>query len=144
LVVDGLAVTLLVLVVATLPEFTWSNLSALTVPRWLAGVTSAIAMIVPLVYFTALWTTTGQTVGGMATGIVVEHRDGHRLSFPHALARAAVGLLFAPLWILGMLAILEDGRRRAWHDQLMRTDVRYVTGPRSRSRWYTGERPQAP
>jgi uncharacterized RDD family membrane protein YckC len=129
LMVDGLVVTILVLLVATLPEMTWTNLSPHTVPRWLAGTTSAVGLFVPVLYFAALWTMTGRTVGNLATGIVVEHRTGRRMSFPHALARAVLGLALAPLWLVGMLSILADRDRRAWHDRLLRTDVRY-TGPR--------------
>src|SRR5262245_28598571 len=88
LVLDGLIVALIVLAEATLPEVTWSSLSPATVPRWLAGATSAIAMVVPLLYFAVLWRVAGQTLGGLATGTRVENRDGGRLSFPHALGRA--------------------------------------------------------
>jgi uncharacterized RDD family membrane protein YckC len=127
LIVDGLVVTLLALIVATVPELMWAALSPVTVPRWLAGATSAIAETVPLLYFTVLWTTTGRTVGGLATGTVVEHRDGHRLSLPHAFARAVIGLALAPLWLVGMVLVLTDGRRRGLHDRVLFTDVRYVT-----------------
>jgi uncharacterized RDD family membrane protein YckC len=130
LVLDGLVIAVLILVVATLPELTWTSLSPRTVPRWLAGTSSVVAAVVPMVYFTALWRMTGQTVGDLATGIVVEHRDRHRLSLAHAFVRAALGLLLAPLWLLGMLQILADPHRRAWHDQLLRTDVRYTAPPR--------------
>ena len=95
-------------------------------PTWLSSVTSVLATATAPLYFAALWAMTGQTVGDLATGIVVESADGHRLSLPHALVRAVVGLLLAPLWLIGMLAILSDRHRRAWHDQLLRTDVRYV------------------
>jgi len=134
LVLDGLVVTLLVLIVATLPEAAWSSLSPRTVPRWLDGATSVIAIAVPLLYFAALWAMTGQTAGGLAAGTVVEHRDGHRLSFPHALARAVIGLAFAPLWVVGMLFIVASSERRAWHDLLTHTDVRYAArrGPARR------------
>ena len=40
-----------------------------------------------------------------------------------------VASLLAPFWLIGMLGVLSDRRRRAWHDQLLRTDVRY-TGAR--------------
>ena len=103
----GLVVTLLVLIVATLPEATWSSLSPTTVPRWLEGVTSAVAFAVPLVYFSALWAMTGQTAGGLATGTVVEHRDGFRLSFPHALARAVAKALAASL-IMGLVVVVVN------------------------------------
>jgi uncharacterized RDD family membrane protein YckC len=73
---------------------------------------------------------TGQTPGSLAAGIVVEHRDGRRLAFGHALVRSAVGLGLAPLWIVGMVSVLADGQRRAWHDRLLRTDVRYASSRR--------------
>jgi uncharacterized RDD family membrane protein YckC len=126
LVIDGLVVTVLVLILTSLPELTWTKLSPETVPPWLYRATSALAITIPLLYFAAMWSTTGRTVGGVLTGIVVEHRDGHRLTAKHALARAFLGLLLAPFWLLGMLAILTDRHRRAWHDQLLRTDVRYT------------------
>jgi uncharacterized RDD family membrane protein YckC len=126
LLLDALVVTVLVLAVAGLPELTWLSLSPRTVPGWLADVTTTVATFVAPLYFAAFWRMSGQTIGDLATGIVVEHRDGRRLSFPHALVRAAVGLLFAPLWMIGMIAVLSDRRRRAWHDQLLRTDVRYA------------------
>jgi uncharacterized RDD family membrane protein YckC len=125
LVVDGLVVTVLVLGVATVPGLTWSSLSGHTMPRGLGVVIASVTTLIPLLYFTSLWTVNGKTVGALATGIVVEHQDGHQLSLPHALLRAAVGLLFAPLWLLGMVLILIDPQRRALHDRLLRTDVRY-------------------
>jgi uncharacterized RDD family membrane protein YckC len=130
LALDGLVVTLLVLAVETLPKVTWSSLSPRTVPPWLPGATSVISMFVPVLYFTTLWAIAGQTVGGLVTGTVVEHRDGHRLSFPHAFGRAVVGLALAPLWIVGLLFVLVDRQRRAWHDRITRTDVRYAAGQR--------------
>ena len=67
----------------------------------------------------------GQTVGDLAMGIQVVRAAGGGLSLLHAAARAAIGLLFAPLWMIGLLLVLWDGRRRAAHDYLLRTVVRY-------------------
>jgi uncharacterized RDD family membrane protein YckC len=127
LVLDGLVVAMLVLAVASMPEMTWASLSPHTVPHWLGSATSIVASVVAPLYFAALWGMTGQTLGDLATGITVEHRDGRRMSYPHALLRAVIGLLLAPVWLVGMLAILGDRNRRAWHDHLLRTDVRYAT-----------------
>lgn len=127
LVLDGFVVAMLVLAVASLPEVTWASLSPHTVPHWLSGATSMLASVVAPLYFAALWAMSGQTLGDLATGITVEHRDGGRITYPHALLRAVVGLLLAPIWVVGMLAVLVDRRRRAWHDRLLRTDVRYAT-----------------
>lgn len=127
LVIDLLIATVAVIGVAKLPPLTWESVAPTSSPPWLAGVCSVVAAHLPWVYFTGAWWLTGQTVGDLLAGIVVEHRDGHKLSLPHAALRAAVGLLLAPLWLIGMLAVLWDRRRRAWHDQLLRTDVRYAT-----------------
>ena len=127
LVLDGLVVAILVLAVASLPELTWASLSPHSVPRWLSGASSILATAVAPLYFAGLWAMSGQTLGDLATGITVEHRDGRRIAYPHALLRAVIGLLLAPIWLVGMIAILVDRRRRAWHDRLLRTDVRYAT-----------------
>lgn len=126
LVLDGLVVTALVLAVATVPGLLWSSLSPHTMPRGLGVAISVVTTFIPVLYFTTLWTMNGQTLGALATGIVVEHRDGHRISFTRAFVRAALGLLLAPLWLLGLLFILVDPQRRAWHDRLLGTDVRYA------------------
>jgi len=41
-------------------------------------------------------------------------------------ARAFFGLLFAPIWLAGMILTVLDSRRRAAHDLLMGTIVRRV------------------
>jgi uncharacterized RDD family membrane protein YckC len=125
LVVDGFVVTLVIVVISGLPSLTWRSLSPLTVPRWLSTATSVIDALIPLVYFTAFWAMTGQTVGDRLMGIVVRRHDGDRISFARSLARAAVGLALAPVWLVGMLQIMGDHDRRAWHDYLLGTDVRY-------------------
>lgn len=127
LALDGIVITLAVVAVTTLPVVTWQSVSPTGAPGWLEAVCSVAGAFVPWLYFTTLWWLTGQTVGDLVTGIAVEHRDGHRLSLPHSALRAAIGLLFAPVWLVGMLAVLWDGRRRAWHDRLLRTDVRYAS-----------------
>jgi uncharacterized RDD family membrane protein YckC len=48
------------------------------------------------------------------------------VSLPQSGLRALVGLLLPPLWLIGMLAVLWDERRRAWHDRLFRTVVCYA------------------
>jgi uncharacterized RDD family membrane protein YckC len=123
---DAIAITLSVLAVTTLPVVIWQDVAPIGAPGWLATACAVAGLFVPWVYFTFYWWLTGQTPGGLATGIVVEHRDGHRMSLPHAALRAGIGLLLAPVCLVGMLAVLSDSRRRAWHDRLLRTDVRYA------------------
>jgi uncharacterized RDD family membrane protein YckC len=125
LALDGLAITVAVLAVSSLPVVTWESVSPRGAPEWLAGLCTVIAWLTPWAYFTVLWWLGGQTVGDFVLGVVVEHRDGHRMSLLHSAVRAAVGLALAPIWLIGLLAVLWDRRRRAWHDVLLRTDVRY-------------------
>ena len=72
------------------------------------------------------WWLASQTVGGLVVGTVVLRPDGSELSLLHAALRAAIGLLLAPVWMVGLLAVLWDGQRRAWHDRLLHTVVRYA------------------
>jgi hypothetical protein len=88
--------------------------------------------IVPWPYFTSFWWLTGQTPGDLATGIVVEHRDG-RMSSACRRARRR-GLLLASR-LIGMFAVLWDSVA-AWHDRL-RTDVRHSTDT-DPDRWALG------
>lgn len=39
---------------------------------------------------------------------------------------SAFGVLLAPLWLFGLSAVLWDGHRRAWHDRIFGTVVRYA------------------
>jgi uncharacterized RDD family membrane protein YckC len=86
-----------------------------------------VAVALPWLYFTGSWWLANQTVGDLIVGIAVVRPDGGELSLIHAAIRAAIGLLLAPLWMVGMVAILWDDKRRAWHDKVFRTEVRYAT-----------------
>jgi uncharacterized RDD family membrane protein YckC len=96
------------------------------VPGWLTAGSAAAAASLPVVYFTTFWWLTGQTVGGLLFGVAVQYQDAQGLSFAQSAARALVGLLLAPLWMIGMFGALWDDCRCAWHDRLFRTVVRYV------------------
>jgi uncharacterized RDD family membrane protein YckC len=126
LVADVAVITVVAVAVQTLPVLAWDAVRPTSAPGWFQTGMSLLAALIPFLYFTSWWALTGQTPGDLAVGIVVEHRDGHRLSVLHAAVRAAVGLALAPLWLLGLIGVLWDRRRRAWHDRLLHTDVRYV------------------
>jgi len=131
LLVDVALLTLTALAISTLPELAWQEVLVRPVPGWFsAGVTVAAALL-PWAYFTACWWLTGQTVGNLLFGVVVVRSDGQELSFLRAAARSLAGLLLAPLWLLGLLAVLWDERRRAWHDRIFRTVVRYTVKARA-------------
>jgi uncharacterized RDD family membrane protein YckC len=63
----------------------------------------------------------------MLMGIAVRRNNGHEdPTLIQAALRSAFGLALFPLWMVGLLAILWDEKRRAWHDKVFRTVVPYV------------------
>ncbi|MEY9934976.1 putative RDD family membrane protein YckC [Catenulispora sp. GP43] len=103
----------------------WSSVEG-SVPGWLKDGSEVVAALLPLLYFWLSWCVTCQTLGGMLFGIAVLRPDGSRVGVPRAAARAFFGLLFAPIWLVGMVITVLDPRRRAAHDILMGTVVRRV------------------
>ncbi|WP_327090244.1 RDD family protein [Nonomuraea sp. NBC_01738] len=94
-------------------------------PSWARPLAGVLSGVLPTAYFTLAWWLTGQTAGGVAMGVVVTSADGSRVGLLRALLRALVGLALAPLWLIGMITILIDGRRRALLDMLFGTVVTY-------------------
>lgn len=126
LLTDLALITVATVGVSTLPPLVWEQVVLRAVPGWLTAGSAVAAALLPVAYFTTCWWLTGQTAGYLLFGIAVRHRDAHGVSFPQAAARAVVGLILAPLWMVGMFGALWDDRRRAWHDRLFRTVVLYV------------------
>lgn len=124
LAVDVLVLTLASLAVTTLPAVAWQQIIG-RLPDWLAVLSTFLGAVLPWVYFTACWWLGGHTVGGLIIGTVVRRTNGCELSLFQAATRALLGLVLAPLWLIGLLGILLDKRRRAWHDRIFRTVVCY-------------------
>lgn len=95
------------------------------VPAWVQVPTAVAVSLLPVTYFTVAWWLVGQTLGAVAMGIEVRDAAGRPLRFPRAFIRAAAGLLVAPIWLLGMILILFDGRRRGLLDLAVGTIVVY-------------------
>jgi len=125
LAVDVVILTVVGLAVSTLPSLAWEQLTGVA-PRWVNGVSVVVAAVLPFLYFTLSWATTGQTPGDILLGLVVRERDGGRVGLLRAGLRAFGGLLLPPVWLVGMLAVLWNPERRAWHDRLFGTIVCYV------------------
>ena len=125
IVVDVLVLTVAVLVVGSLPT-TAANAVLGDAPGWLVAGCAVVAVLLPWAYFTVCWWLVGESVGGLVLGVHVRRADGRRLSPLRAALRALVGLLLAPLWTVGLLGVLTDRRRRAWHDRVFGTVVRYA------------------
>ncbi len=132
LALDVALLTAACLAVSVLPSLAWEEVLDES-PGWLDAVSGAVAAALPWAYFTLSWWLTGQTPGDVAFGIVVRRRDGESLSLPQSALRALVGLILHPIWLIGMIAVLWDERRRAWHDLLFRTVVCYTPKTQSAS-----------
>jgi uncharacterized RDD family membrane protein YckC len=122
---DVALLTAACLAVSVLPSLAWEEVLGDS-PGWLSVASGIVAAVLPWAYFTVSWSLTGQTLGDVLLGIVVRRRDGELMSLPHSALRALVGLLLPVVWLIGMFAVLWDERRRAWHDRLFRTVVRYA------------------
>lgn len=120
--------------VRLLPGTTWTQIVNSPSPRWLEASAVTVAALLPWLYFTFSWWLNGQTVGDLLIGVSVRHDDGRAISLVRSAVRAGIGLLIAPLWIVGLLWMLFDRRRRALHDLIFGTVVPYTSRPRSKAR----------
>jgi uncharacterized RDD family membrane protein YckC len=125
--VDVAVVSTAAAVLATLPALAWKQLTGED-GEWVAIGTAVAAAVLPWLYFSVAWWLGGRTVGALMMGLIVTRPDGGRLGAVRAGLRAAVGLMFAPVWLVGLLMIIWDGRRRALHDRVFGTVVRYRAG----------------
>jgi uncharacterized RDD family membrane protein YckC len=124
LVVDGIVLTIAVPAVANGPPAMWASVTG-EAPGWLKAGSQLLAALVPVIYFAVCWWATGQTLGGLVLGTVVRRPDGAHLSPLRAVLRALVCLLLPLVWLVGMVTVLWDPQRRALHDRLFGTVVRY-------------------
>ncbi len=90
-------------------------------PAWpyLAGYLAFLGLVYGC-YFTG---TTGQTVGKMAAGLRVVDAAGHPPGYVRAFVRALFGAFGVLAAGLGLLPMMFDPARRAFHDRLFRTRV---------------------
>lgn len=86
---------------------------------WLSGYLAALGLLYAG-YFTG---GTGRTLGKIAFGLYVVDSAGQRPGFLRALARAALGTLGVLLAGGGLIPMLLDPARRAFHDRLFGTRV---------------------
>ncbi len=124
LLLDVALLTVAGLAISVLPGLAWSEVIGRS-PGWLGAASGVVAALLPWLYFTFCWWSSGQTAGGLMIGIAVERSGSRHISFVQAALRAAIGLALAPLWIIGYVGILIDKKRRAWHDVVFRTVVRH-------------------
>ena len=124
--IDAAVINLVALVVAAGVALA---LSVLSVPEdsldvVLIGVGGALFLAWSLGYFVAFWSTTGQTPGSRAMGIMVCGGDDRTMLTPRRAAFRFACLVLAAIPLLaGFLPILFDERRRGLHDMLAGTVV---------------------
>jgi uncharacterized RDD family membrane protein YckC len=124
LAVDVLVLTVVEVLGTVVVLAGWKTLVG-PLPTALTTVVGAAWAVAPAAYFTVAWWVAGRSLGQLLLGIRVTDTKGRPLRLPRALARAVVGLALAPVWLAGMVAVLIDTRRRALHDMVLRTTVRF-------------------
>jgi uncharacterized RDD family membrane protein YckC len=128
----GLAIDILLSALAVaivgqgIPE-AWKLVARL--PEWLDTTFQVAADLTPALYFAASWRLTGETLGCWIFGTRVTLRDGRRLGVIRAVLRSVFGIVLAPVWFVGLLTVLFDGRRRSLLDMVFGTVVRYIGRP---------------
>jgi uncharacterized RDD family membrane protein YckC len=120
-------------IVATLPHASFRD-------RLAAGVLDLILMVLVyqlldrfpqpnafflllLAYNISFWTWKGTTLGGIICQLRVVRVDGAPLRFVDALVRGLSAIFSIAVVGLGMLWILRDPERQAWHDRIAGTYV---------------------
>jgi uncharacterized RDD family membrane protein YckC len=76
-----------------------------------------------LVYHVGLWTWKQTTVGGIICQLRIVRANGNQLSFADALVRGLSSIFSVAVAGLGVLWILRDPERQAWHDKIAGTYV---------------------
>ena len=76
-----------------------------------------------LVYHVGLWTWKQTTVGGIICQLRVVRTNGNRLTFADALVRGLSSIFSLAVAGIGVLWILRDPERQAWHDKIAGTYV---------------------
>lgn len=82
-----------------------------------------LLIVTTAAFFMWFWTHGGQTLGMRAWRLRVERQSGESVTAKIALVRFAVGVLSIAALGLGMLWILIDPNRLAWHDRAAGTRV---------------------
>src|SRR4051794_5215639 len=129
LVVDAVLVSLIFVTASALIGLVGSLVGHLR-PEWLVGVLLGSGwLLVDLFYFTAFWSTAGQTPGMRLFHLRVVDRTGSAPGLARSILRlAGLWLAVAPFFA-GYLPVLFDRRRRALQDLIAGTDVLYDSTP---------------
>jgi uncharacterized RDD family membrane protein YckC len=86
-----------------------------------------------VVFFVGFWMHGGQTLGMRAWRIRVERRSGEVIDWKTGLIRFAAGILSIIPLGLGLLWLIVDPQRLAWHDRISKTRVVLMPKPPKRN-----------
>jgi hypothetical protein len=83
------------------------------------------ALFIPLavVYFVAMWTWKGTTIGGLVLGHKIVRTNGRPVNFAVALVRSLTSLFSLLIFFLGFLWAGWDREKQTWHDKIAGTVV---------------------
>lgn len=95
-------------------------------PSWVSPLFTVVAFALTPTYLGLAWCTFGRSVGDAVVGVRQVHTGGGRLHFWPAMVKAWIGLMFLPLWVVGMIPSAFNARRQGWLDKLTRSEVLYV------------------
>jgi uncharacterized RDD family membrane protein YckC len=88
------------------------------------------------IYFAYQWALGGKTIGMALLGLQVVQSDGSPIDGREAVIRTLALPLSFIVFCLGLLGILTNRERRAWHDRIAGTAVVYAWDARAaRLRW---------
>jgi len=106
-------------------------------------VATLVAVIIwGFLYFAYQWTVGGRTIGMALLGLQVVKADGNQIGGREAVIRTVTLPLSFIVFYLGLLGILTNRERRAWHDKFAGTAVVYAWDARAaRLRWLARKAP---
>lgn len=78
---------------------------------------------IAIVYFVAMWTWKGTTLGSLVFGLKVIRTDGRPVNFAVALVRSLASIFSGLVLFLGFLWVAWDRDKQAWHDKIAGTIV---------------------
>ena len=87
-------------------------------------------LLIALLFYAGFWVYAGRTLGMQTWRLRITDAQGGKIGIRQAVARFLASLLS---WLpggLGYLWILWDPQRRAWHDRLSGTLIKYVPKPK--------------
>lgn len=121
---DGLLLAALWFVVsAAFLAASGGRLSSPDRPLWLLYTFRAGLLLTTYLFFASFWTHGGQTLGMRAWRLKLVDQDGGPVSWVQATVRFATALLSLAALGLGLLWVLVDREKRAWHDHLSGTHL---------------------